>query len=78
MAQQFRATSTLAEDLVWGCQHPHGSTQPSIAPFPGDLNTSSDLYQHQSFSWYPYIYAGKAQKIKINTSFKTLLKFSGI
>ena len=43
MAQQLRALAALPEDLSSISQHPHGSSQLSITPVPGD---PAPLYRH--------------------------------
>ena len=36
--------------------HPHGGSQPSITPVPGDPMPSSNLQGHQAHMWQTYTY----------------------
>ena len=54
MAQWLRALFCRGPGL--GSQHPHGGSQSSLIPVPGDL--TSDL-RHEACTWYTGIHAGK-------------------
>lgn len=47
MVQYLRALPALPEDPGFHSQYPHGSSQPSATPVPGDL-TPSGLHGHQA------------------------------
>jgi hypothetical protein len=40
------STSCSVREPMFGSQHPHGPSQPSVTPFPGDPVPSSGLYGH--------------------------------
>ena len=42
-----------------GSQHPHGGSQISVTPAPGDPIPSSDLPRHQAGMWCTDIYTGQ-------------------
>ena len=51
MAQQSK-TLALAEDQTSNSQQPHGGSQLSITPVPGDPMLPSDLLWHQACMWH--------------------------
>lgn len=53
-----------------GSQHPHDSSQQSLAPVPRDLKTSSDLLGHQRCTWYTDMHAVRTL-IHTNKSLKS-------
>ena len=59
MAQWLMALVALAEGLGFGSQHPHGGSQPSLSPVPGNPILSSDLLGYQAYVQYTYIHTGK-------------------
>lgn len=48
MAQWLKTLAVLPEDPG---QHPHGDSEPSVTPAPGDLMPSSDLLGHLARLW---------------------------
>ena len=40
-------------------QHPHGGSQPSVAPDPGDPMASSGFYRNQTCTWHMDIGVGR-------------------
>lgn len=48
MAHQLREFDALSEDLGFDVQVPHGDSQSSIIPVPGNPMTSSDFHEHQA------------------------------
>jgi hypothetical protein len=67
VSQWLEAQATLAKDPGFSSQHPHGSSQPSIIPVPGDLMLSSGLPEHlvpRHTGRYTCIHAKKNQKKK--------------
>lgn len=59
LGQGLRALASLSEDLGFGSQHPHGGSQLSVTPVPGDLMASSDLHGYQTHVWYIDIHASQ-------------------
>jgi hypothetical protein len=65
MALWLRALAALPEDPGFNSEHPHGSSQLSVTPVPGDRTPSHRHICRQNTN---------AQKIKINTNFKRIGK----
>ena len=48
MTPWLKALVTLGRGSGFGSSDPHGGSQPSVTPIPGDLMLSSDLRGHQA------------------------------
>ena len=49
--------STGCSSRGWGFnsfQYPHGSSQPTVSPVPGNLTPSSGPWEHQACKWCMY------------------------
>lgn len=58
MVQQFKALLFLKR-TQGQFPHPHGASQPPIAPVSGDLIPASDLCGCQAHMWGTYVHLGK-------------------
>lgn len=60
MVPRLKAHVAPAEDWFSPC-HLHGDSQPTLAPGPGTLTPSSDLYGHQACGTQQNIHLRKIQ-----------------
>lgn len=50
MGPAVESTGCSCTGAGFNSRHPHGSS-PSVTRFPGDLMSSSDLLEHQAYTW---------------------------
>ena len=69
-AQRLRSTGCSSRGPRFNSQHPHGSSQVSVTPVPGDLIPSSGLHGHQAHTWCTYIHVDRTHICFILKNFK--------